>query len=74
MPHISIAEHSLAWHPGANKGRIMLKLLNTPVPQELVVETAQEFAALAMVLNESPVWYVTETGFIVTGWEQVGGT
>jgi hypothetical protein len=74
MPQIPVVGYSIAWNPRANQGKIALRLQNSPQPQELLVETAEEFTALTMLLNESPVWYVTETGFIVTGWEQVGGT
>jgi hypothetical protein len=71
MPQVPIIGYSINWNPKTNQGKIALKI-NAPQPIILPVETAEEFTAITTILNESPVWLITETGELVTGWEQVG--
>jgi hypothetical protein len=74
MPVVPIASYEIGWNPKTKQGAVRIKLGNGqeyPVP----VGTAEELAALAMILNESPVSLNTDTGFIMTAnWEPVGGT
>jgi hypothetical protein len=74
MPKVPITSFQFGWNPHTKQGAIRLKLSTgqeVPVP----VGTAEEFTAIAMVLNESPVSLITENGYIVTtDWDPVGGT
>jgi hypothetical protein len=69
---VPIIGYGMGWQPKVNKGRITVRLQNGQ-NVNLPVESAEEFTALATILNESPVFFDTESGEIVTGWEQVGG-
>ena len=65
--------YRMGWNPKTNKGGVTLRL---PGGQEenITADSAEELAALAAILNESPVGYDPANGNLVTGWEQVGGT
>jgi hypothetical protein len=73
MPDIPVIEYALSWRAKDNKGGVLLILHNG---QKLTIpcESAQELAAMAAILNESPVRYRTEDGALFTGSEPVGGT
>jgi hypothetical protein len=74
MPTVEIKGYEIGWNPRAKQGSVRIKLANGseyPVP----VGSAEELAALGMVLNEEPVVLNTDTGYIMTpDWEPVGGT
>jgi hypothetical protein len=74
MPLVEIKSYALGWNPKTKEGSLRIKLANGqdyPVP----VSSAAELAALAAILNESPIGLNTDTGFIMTPtWEPVGGT
>ncbi|MCI0744743.1 MAG: hypothetical protein L0Y58_04980 [Verrucomicrobia subdivision 3 bacterium] len=72
MNRRQIINYGLHWNPQTKEGRIILDLGDeNPVP--VPVASAEEFAALAAVLNEKPV-YLEANGAISTGWQPVGGT
>jgi hypothetical protein len=63
--------YRIAWNPQSNQGFVELTLQNRQTKNLTVA--ADEFVAIATVLNESPVFYNLQTGIIGTDWEQVGG-
>lgn len=70
---VAIRDYILIWNPKRKLGRVDLRLQTgqgIPIP----ISSAEEFAAIAAILNESPIGYETVSGDIVTGWEAVGGT
>jgi hypothetical protein len=72
MNRKQIVNYGLHWNPATKDGRITLDLGDgKPVP--VSVHSAEEFAAIAAVLNEKPV-YLETNGSISTGWQPVGGT
>lgn len=72
MPDIPVVEYGLNWKTKDHKGTVGL-ILGDGRTVNLPVDSA-EFAALAAILNESPVKYRTEDGSLFTGKEPVGGT
>lgn len=73
MPDVPVVEYALSWRAQDNKGGVLLVFHNGQ-RLNIVCDSAQELAALAAVLNESPVRYRTEDGTLFTGSEPVGGT
>ena len=73
MPTIPVVGYGLAWNSKTNSGEVILKLQSN---QEVRLPAANggDFAAMAAVLNESPVFYSSETGGLRTQWEPIGGT
>jgi hypothetical protein len=65
-----VTHYRLAWNPKTNQGRaeIFFKKENQTV--RLKIDSAQELAAVAAVLKESPV-FLTGDGLIYTGWEEI---
>ena len=73
MPNIPVDGYTLSWRTQDNQGTVVLTLRggrSVPIP----CDSAQELAALAAILNESPVSFRTEDGLLFTGTEPVGGT
>ena len=71
MAAIPVIGYKLAINERGNNAQITLRLKDgTEVA--LKPDSAAEFAALAAVLNESPVGFFRETGTLLTGWEEVG--
>ena len=74
MPIVAIESYKIGWNPKTKEGGVRIKLANSNQEIAVPVGTAAEFTAVAMVLNESPVSFNTDNGFIHTpGWEPVGG-
>ena len=65
-----ILGYVLQWHPGHDQGRILIRVQNNPQPINLPVNSPQEFAAIAAVLNQSPAFFYPATGVIASGWDQ----
>jgi len=73
MSRIAIVGYVLSWNPEQKKGVIALKYqYGQTVP--IHVNSAEEFTAMAMILNESPVFFDEASRTIQTGWEEVGGS
>ena len=74
MSILRVDRYAMSWNPKTKTGSIRVVLDNgkeRPIP----TLNADEFCALAMVLNESPVSVNIETGDIYTAtWEPTGGT
>jgi hypothetical protein len=73
MPIVAINSYQIGWNPKTKTGGVRIKLANG---QEISVPvgSADEVSALGVVLNESPVSFNTDNGFIMTpSWEPVGG-
>ena len=73
MPSMPVVEYGLSWRTMDNKGGVAL-VLQGGRTVKLEVDSAQELAAMAAILNESPVMFRTEDGTLYTGSEPVGGT
>ena len=73
MPQLEVKEYALDWRTKDNKGTVHL-LLEDKQWIKIPCDSAQELAALAAILNESPVTYQTEDGYLHTQREPVGGT
>jgi hypothetical protein len=73
MPKLAVTDYALAWGTQNKQGTIRLALEDGQA-FNITVPSAEELAALAAVLNESPVFYRTEDGVLLTGKEPVGGT
>jgi len=65
-----IEQYQLAWHPQMGPA-YRIKLVNTSWGNWVKVPAA-EFSAIALILNESPVYYNTQTHAISTGEEPTG--
>lgn len=70
---VPITQFWLAWNPKQKVGYITLKL-QYGQQIRLDVKSAEEFTAIGMILNESPVVWDSDAEVITTGWEEVGGT
>jgi hypothetical protein len=66
-----IEEYQLAWHPHQGTG-FRFKLKGTSNWSDWVRVAAADFAAVALILNEKPVYFNQKTGFISTGAEPTG--
>lgn len=73
MPQIEVIGYSLSWRARDNQGGARLTLKGGR-EVDIPADSAQELAALAAILNESPVFLRTEDGALFTGREPVGGT
>ena len=62
-----ITGYRLAWHPGANQGKAVIRLQGGH-QKNVPINSSAELAALAAVLREKPV-FLREDGYIYTGWE-----
>lgn len=67
-----IVNYGLHWNPQTKDGRIILDV-GDGRPIAVAITSAAEFAALAAVLNEKPV-FLEGNGAISTSWQPVGGT
>ena len=65
MPDLRVKQYALNWRAGDNKGNANL-VLEDGAKIKLSCDSAQELAALAAVLNNPPVTYRTEDGFLFT--------
>ena len=73
MPRVEIVGYGLVWNPTSQTGQVTVKYKHgqtVPIP----VKSAADLTAMAMILNESPVYLDTDSGFFMTGLEAVGGT
>lgn len=71
MSNILITSYQMGWNPKTNQGIIQIRVQSGEVIK-VPVENAQEFSAISLVLNESPIFLNTENGFIATAdWEPV---
>jgi hypothetical protein len=63
------------WNPSPNAKRGQVRLFFGPgiPPVDVPISSAEEFCAVAAILNESPV-YLNPDGSITTEMEPVGGT
>jgi hypothetical protein len=68
---IPIVSYRIAWNPQSKQGFVELTLQNRQTMKLTVA--ADEFVAIATVLNESPVFFNLQSRIIGTDWEQVGG-
>jgi hypothetical protein len=72
MASVPIVGFKFGWNPKTKQGAVQIKLANGqeyPVP----IGNAAELAAVATVLNESPIVLNMDTGYIMTpDWEPVG--
>ncbi|WP_157452035.1 hypothetical protein [Deinococcus aquatilis] len=73
MANIPIKVYGLIWSPHTHLGGARIVLQNDTV-HNIVNLPAAEFAALAAILNESPIFFNPANGEISTNWEPVGGT
>lgn len=62
-----ITHYRLAWHPGVNEGRAIIRLQSGD-EKNVPINSPAELSALAAVLREKPV-FLEEDGYIYTGWE-----
>ena len=67
MPDIPVTQYFMTWRPQTNTGGVGL-ILDTGQRVRIVCDSAQELAALAAILKESPK-YRTEHGILFTGAE-----
>jgi len=72
MPPRPIHSYTLQWNIKSKASRIVLNLGDNK-PFVLPLNSPEEFLAVSVVLNESPV-YLYPDGTISTGWETPGDT
>jgi hypothetical protein len=68
MNPVQIASFLMRWNPVQNTGQIVLTLANGQKKE--ISAAASEFAAIAAILNQSPI-YLFPDGSIGTAWEPV---
>lgn len=73
MAIVEIEQYSLTWNHKTKNKSIVISLKNEE-KVELRVEDTNEFSALAILLNEDPLYYNTRSGDIISGWEPTGGS
>ncbi len=66
-----IEEYQLAWHPQQGPG-FRFKLKGASTWSNWIMVGAADFTAVALLLNEKPVYFNGKTGFISTGVEPTG--
>ncbi len=66
-----IKSYALGWNPGTNQGLIHVTTIDGNKIR-LTIDNSSELAAIALILNQNPVWIDSETKFINTGWETIG--
>ena len=66
MANVPVVEYRLSWNSQDNTGRVALRLHDEQVII-INVDSGQELAALAAILNEAPVTYNTESVDLFTG-------
>ena len=72
MAIVEIDKYSLTWNHQTKDHAIKITLKNKE-KVSLRIDDAAEFSALALLLNETPIYYNTRTGEILSGWEPTGG-
>lgn len=65
-----IVDYRLGWHPGQDRGFVEVRVLGGSGAITLPVSSAEEFVAVATVLQEGPV-SLNPDGSITTGAEPV---
>jgi len=70
MKDIPITDHNYGWNVKSGEGGVIIKLADG-TRRTFALKSAEEFNALAALLNQSPVFYNTENDFIHTGWAEV---
>lgn len=72
MPKIQVKSYAFSWNPKPDikKGLVVLKTVDNK-ELRVPVGSAEEFAAIAAVLNETPVFLYPD-GSLGTSWEDVG--
>ncbi len=72
MEKKQIKSFAFTWNPSpaVKKGLVVLKTVDDK-EFRLTVDSAEEFAAITAILNQSPV-FIYPDGRIATGWEEVG--
>lgn len=73
MAIVEIDKYSLTWNHQTKDRDITITLKNNE-KVSLQIGDAAEFSALALLLNETPVYYNTRSGEILSGWEPTGGS
>lgn len=73
MSRVAIAGYGLSWNPEQKIGEVTLRY-QYGQQVKIRVNSAEELTAMAMILNESPVFYDEDSRSLVTGWEEVGGS
>ena len=69
MAAIPVVGYRLGISVQGNRGRVILRLQDgQQIPID--ADSPAEFAAVALVLKESPVTYDPANGGLMTGWEQ----
>jgi hypothetical protein len=68
---VEIREFGMSWNPATKQGEIILHLENGQAPK-VPVSSAEEFAAIALILGETPIFLDTDNGRIQTKWEAPG--
>jgi hypothetical protein len=68
---LEIEEYQLAWHPQQGPG-FRFKLKGTSNWSDWVRVSAADLTAVALILNEKPVYFNRQTGFMSTGAEPAG--
>jgi hypothetical protein len=72
MP-VEITNYGMAWDVDAKMGYIEMRT-QSGVPVKLQRLSAEEFTAIATILNESPVYWFPDQKMVSTYLEPVGGT
>lgn len=50
-----VTDYNLRWNPVTNTGAIYVKLDNAPVAEQVPVNSVEEFIAVSLILDKSPV-------------------
>ena len=72
MGRVAIVGYGLSWSPEHKTGEVTLRY-QYGQQVKIRVNSAEEFTAMATILNESPVFYDEDSRSLMTGWEEVGG-
>lgn len=67
-----IKSYTMRWNLMLHSGQIVLQLADGAA-KSIPMNDPAEFAAVAAILNESPVYLIPETNEIATKWEPVEG-
>jgi hypothetical protein len=64
-----VKDYAIGWYPGSNRAVLTL-VLEDGKRHELPVESAEELAALAAVLQEPKV-YLYDDGLLASRWDEI---
>lgn len=71
MAKVQVTNYRIEWNAVSNKGTIHVTVGNTP-PSQVPIDSIDEFIAVMLLMNKSPVLFDTQTKDLECGPRPVG--